>query len=131
MKKLFHHKTFVYAALLLWLFASASGMHGHYCFDGLEPPVSVHFDLMSDHHIDDEHVTHKDFDSKPQVSMFKQVSVFKLTNLDLPFLAALFFLVIIWPVIRSQFYILSKTPSSWLTVTGLRPPLRAPPAINA
>jgi len=124
-KKLFHNRTFVYAALLFWLFASASGMHGHYCFDGMEPPVSVHFDLAVDHHDDDAHVGHKDIDSKPQISALK------VTNLDLPFLAALFLLVIIWPVIRGQQYSLSKTPSSWLALTSLRPPLRAPPAITA
>lgn len=124
MKKLFHHKAFVYAALLFWLFASASGMHGHYCYDGMEPPVSVHFDLLSSHS-DDDNVGHKDIDTKPQISALK------VTNLDLPFLAALFLLVIIWPTVRGQRYALSKTPSSWLTVTGLRPPLRAPPAIAA
>lgn len=124
MKKLLHHKTFVYAALLFWLFASASGMHGHYCYDGMEPPVSVHFDLLSGHN-DDDNVGHKDIDSKPQLSALK------VTILDLPFLAALFILVIIWPFIRGQKFALSKTPSSWLTVTGLRPPPRAPPAITA
>lgn len=124
MKKRFHHKTFVYAALLFWLFASASGMHGHYCYDGMEPPISVHYDLLSSHN-DDDNLGHKDIDSKPQVSALK------VTNLDLPFLAALFLLAIIWPIIRGQQFSLSKTPSSWLTVTNLRPPLRAPPAITA
>lgn len=111
--------------LLIWLFASGSGMHGHYCFDGLEPPVSVHFDLVDGHDdiIDTDLPGHKDFDSKPA-----QISVLKVTNLDLPFLAALFLLIIVWPIVRGQRYALSKTPSSWLTVTGLRPPLRAPPA---
>jgi hypothetical protein len=123
-KKLFHHKTFVYAALLFWLFASASGMHGHYCYDGMEPPVSVHYDLLSSHN-DDANLGHKDIDSKPQVSALK------VTNLDLPFLAALFLLAMIWPIIRGQQFSLSKTPSSWLAVTNLRPPLRAPPAITA
>jgi hypothetical protein len=125
-KKLFRNRTFVYTALLFWLFASISGMHGHYCFDGMEPPVSVHFDVVGDHHDDDEHMGHKDFDSKPM-----QVSALKITNLDLPFLAALFLLAIIWPIVRGQQFTLSKTPSSWLTVTNLRPPLRAPPAITA
>jgi hypothetical protein len=123
-KKLFHHKTFVYATLLFWLFASASGMHGHYCFDGAEPPVSVHFDMMDGH--DAEHdslnTTHVDVDNNPS-----QTNAIKSFNLDLPFLALALLLVFVWPIVRSQFNYLSNTPSSWLSVTGLRPPLRAPP----
>lgn len=87
----------------------------------MEPPVSVRFDLLSSHN-DDDNVGNKDIDTKPQISALK------VTNLDLPFLAALFLLAIIWPIVRGQRYALSKTPSFWLTVTGLRPPLRAPPA---
>ena len=121
-KKLFRRKIFVYATLLFWLFASASGMHGHYCFDGIEPPVSVHFDLTSDDHDDHEHVGHNDFDNKSS-----QITALKLLNLDLPFLAIALLLAFVWPIIRCQFYARSKTPSSWLSVTGLRPPLRAPP----
>lgn len=127
MKKLFHHKKTVYAALLFWLFASVSGMHGHYCFDGMEPPVSVHFDLLNSHDdLDNEGPNHKDIDSKPM-----QISIIKVAGLDLLLLAALFFWIFLWPIICGQQYILSKAPSSWLTVTNLRPPLRAPPAITA
>lgn len=122
MKKLFHRKAFVYAALLFWLFASASGMHGHYCFDGMEQPVSVHFDLLSSHNDD---VGHKDIDSNPQIS------VLKVIYLGLPFLIALSLLAIIWCIVCGQQYTLYKTPVSGLSVTPLRPPLRAPPAITA
>jgi len=122
--KLHHHKVFVYALLLLWLFASGSGMHGHFCFDGMEPPVSVHFDVLDDH--DGPKLPgHKDVDSKPG-----QLDVLKTSNLDLPILAALLLLVFIWPVVRGQTYRRSNTPSSWLSVTSLRPPLRAPPVYS-
>jgi hypothetical protein len=120
--KLFRRKIFVYAALLFWLFASASGMHGHYCFDGIEPPVSVHFDLTSDDHDDHEHVGHNDFDNKSS-----QITALKVVGVDLHFLATLFLLAILWPIVRKQRFVISSTPSSWLSVTGLRPPLRAPP----
>lgn len=111
--------------LLIWLFASLSGMHGHYCFDGQEPAVSVHFDLLSGHDLDNDEVGHKDFDSKPMSMTF-----LKLLSLDLPFLAAALLLLIIWPVIRGQNFTYFNTPSAWLSITGLRPPLRAPPAYS-
>jgi len=100
-------------------------MHGHYCFDGSEPPVSVHFDMVNMH--DAEHSpldkTHIDAETNPS-----QTTLMKILALDLPFLAIAFLLIFVWPIIRTQGYTLSKTPSSWLTVTNLRPPLRAPPA---
>ena len=123
-RKLSRYKIFVYASLLLWLFASASGMHGHYCFDGVEPPMSVHFDVV-DSHENDQHESgeaHVDLDNKPS-----QATAVKIVKLDLTFLAFALLLTIIWPVVRSQSYTLSQTPFSWLTLTGIRPPLRAPP----
>ena len=99
-------------------------MHGHYCFDGSEPPVSVHFDVMGEHDesLHDES-GHTDVDSKPT-----ELTLLKLLSLDLPFLAASLLLLIIWPLIRSQNFTYFNSPSTWLSVTGLRPPLRAPPA---
>jgi hypothetical protein len=123
------HSKLVYLLLALWLFASASGMHGHYCFDGQEPPVSVHFDVMDSHHaahLDShsaEHMdSHKDIDN-PAPS----ISLLKLLNLDLPLLIAALLLVF-WPRIIRQVYGVAQPPSCWITLTGLRPPLRAPPA---
>lgn len=110
-------------AVIFWLFASGSGMHGHYCFDGSEPPVSVHFDLMGDHE-QGEHseAGHRDLDSKPM-----EMTFLKLLSLDLPFLAAALLLLIIWPLVGGQNFPYFNAPSTWLTITGLRPPLRAPP----
>ena len=122
MKKLFRRKAFVYAVLLFWVFASASGMHGHYCFDGIEPPVSVHFGLMSDAHDDHEHLGHNDFDNKSS-----EITALKVVGVDLHFLATLFLLLLVWPVVRKQRFIISSLAPSWISVTGLRPPLRAPP----
>jgi hypothetical protein len=123
-KKLFLHRNYAYAALLVWLIASLSGMHGHYCFDGAEPPVSVHFDVVdgpdADHDVANK--MHVDVDNNPA-----QTNAIKILSIDLPFLALALLLVFVWPIVRGQGYNLSKTPSSWLTVTNLRPPLRAPP----
>ncbi|HEY6528703.1 MAG TPA: hypothetical protein VIZ65_08410 [Cellvibrionaceae bacterium] len=118
-KKTLHHRLCVYAALLLWLFANASGMHGRHCLDGLEAPVSVHFDVLSTH--DDDAAGHEDVESKAQVSALK------ISNFDMFLLAAFFLVTLVWPIIRGKCYYRLKTPLAWLTLTGLRPPLRAPP----
>lgn len=120
MKKPLFHTMCIYAALVLWLFASASGMHGRHCLDGMEPPVTVHFDALGAHH--DSQVGHQDVDIKTQVSALK------LGNLDSLFFAVLICLAIFWPIVRGQSFYLFNTPRAWLTTTGLRPPLRAPPA---
>lgn len=116
------HSKIAYLLLVLWLFASASGMHGHYCFDGQEPPVSVHFDVMDSHGHSAEHMdSHKDIDNPAQ-----PISLLKLLNLDLPLLIAAL-LWVFWPQISRQVYGVAELPSSWITLTGLRPRLRAPP----
>lgn len=103
-------------------------MHGHYCFDGKEPPVSVHFDVMDSHNAGplDSHSTehmdkHKDIDNPSEA-----INLLKLFNLDLPFLIAALLLVF-WPQISRQVFGVVQPPSTWITLTGLRPPLRAPP----
>lgn len=117
------HPKLTYLLLAIWLFASASGMHGHYCLDGKEPPVSVHFDVMDDHGHSAEHMdSHKDIDNPAPT-----FSLLKLLNLDLPLLIAALLLVF-WPSAIRQIYGVAQPPSSWITLTGLRPPLRAPPA---
>lgn len=118
-KKPLSHTLCVYAALVLWLFASASGMHGRHCLDGLEAPVSVHFDVLDAH--DESLLGHQDVESKAQVSALK------LAHLDILFFATLIWVACIWPSIRVQISFFFKTPRAWLTTTGLRPPLRAPP----
>lgn len=124
MKKPLFHTLSIYAALVLWLFASASGMHGRQCLDGLDAPVSVHFDLLASHEYshEDSQAGHQDVESKAQVSALK------LGNLNSLFFAALLWVAIIWPRVSGQCYLLFKTPRPWLNAIGLRPPLRAPPA---
>lgn len=52
-----HHPAFI--ALVLWLLASWGGAYGHLCFDGKEPPISVHLQLLhmdeAEHHPDEVH----------------------------------------------------------------------------
>lgn len=51
---------FAFIALFLWLLGNCIGLHGHFCFDGQEPPVSVHMHVDGhsphDHHPGEEHL---------------------------------------------------------------------------
>jgi hypothetical protein len=122
-RNLFHRKIFAYVALLFWLFASASGMHGHYCFDGAEPPMSVHFDVLDGHDDHSDNIAgHKDLDTKPS-----QTIAIKVPSIDINCLSVALLLAIVWPVLRNTHYPLGVTPLTKSLLTGLRPPLRAPP----
>ncbi len=124
-KNLFCRKTFVYASLLFWLLASIGGMHGHYCFDGQEPPVSVHLEVMPEHpeHHDQEH--HVDADVDLLTLVFA-----KLVKFDVPLLlTALLFLL---ALSRQQPGFFSRYSHHYSRrVIGLRPPLRAPPTSSS
>jgi hypothetical protein len=39
----------LFAALVMWLLTGWAGARGHFCFDGNEPPMSVHMELVGDH----------------------------------------------------------------------------------
>jgi hypothetical protein len=124
-KNLFCRKTLVYASLLFWLLASVSGMHGHYCFDGQEPPVSVHLDVMDEHpeHHEDEH--HVDAD----IDLFTFVFA-KLIKIDVPLLlTGLVFLLSLH--IHQQAFFSRYSRHYSRRIIGLRPPLRAPPLFPA
>jgi hypothetical protein len=120
-----HHKTLAFVALIVWLIASWSGAHGHLCFDGQEPPVTVHMEMLGDHpeHGSDEQ--HVDADVE-----LSQPLLAKLTKIDLPLLIAAALLLAMWfekiPLVTSRY-----SPSYSSRRTGLRPPLRAPPVFPA
>jgi hypothetical protein len=119
MPKLSH--PFAFIALALWLFTNWAGAHGHFCFDGQEPPVAMHMDVMGDHldHHADE--VHQDAD----LGLAKTVLA-KLSKVDLSVLliAVLSLLLVFHPqrFIRTRYQFLHprKIPHTW-------PPLRAPP----
>ena len=114
-----------YLALLLWLIVSWSGAHGHFCFDGQEPPVSVHMDLVGAHIEHDADEQHRDADID-----FNQLVTAKLVKIELPLLlAALLLLVfLLAPIARPYFFYRCYKPQG---CNGLRPPLRAPPVTSA
>lgn len=122
-KNLFSPQSLVYVALLFWLLASVSGMHGHYCFDGKEPPLSVHSDLLTEHPEHHESEMHVDADG----DLFELVLA-KLVKIDAPFLiCALLFLLTLCP---GQQLFFARYPRHFTPhITGLRPPSRAPPVV--
>ena len=115
---------FAFVALLLWLLGSWLGAHGHFCFDGQEPPISVHVYLEGlhdhEHHPDD--AAHQDTDVE-----LTQLAIAKFSKIDLglALLAVLALLIVLRPqgIIANHYRVPlpPKTAHIW-------PPLRAPPA---
>ena len=125
MRRILHHKALVFLALVIWLIASWSGAHGHLCFDGQEPPMTVHMDALSEHLQHDSSEQHVDADVD-----LSQFLIVKIVKVDLPWLIAAALLLVLFfkqPASFVTFYV--RVFSSRLI--GLRPPLRAPPAIPA
>ncbi len=112
-----------YFALVTFLSAMLVGAHGHFCMDGLEPPVSVHFDNLEGHplHGGDQSL-HQDADT--DVVPDGVINFFKV---DLSALLPTLLLILFWfAVVRPQ--ILSfNFPPPWSIPFSIRPPLRAPP----
>lgn len=116
------YKTIAFLALALWLLSNWAGAHGHFCFDGQEPPVSVHMHLdgheVHDHHPDE---VHQDADIE-----LTQSALAKLSKIDLGLVLlaalALALLILPTPVYTSAYR--SFYPRVFLY---WRPLLRAPP----
>lgn len=112
-----------YVALAAFLSAMVIGAHGHFCADGLEPPVSIHFDNLGGHppHGGDQSL-HQDADA--DVVPDGIINFFKV---DLPALLPTLLLLLIWFVVvrcqQSPF----NAPLPWSIPLSIRPPLRAPP----
>ncbi|MDP7153146.1 MAG: hypothetical protein QF897_01765 [Gammaproteobacteria bacterium] len=112
----------VYLLLLVLLVLRIGGAVSHYCFDGLEPPVTVHFDNLSGHVEHDAETGHNDIEK--QVLSDNLLTKFFDFEL-LVAIAALFFLVLL-PVSNGQGYLQIIAQISNES-KNLRPPLRAPP----
>nr|WP_324257218.1 hypothetical protein [Cellvibrio fontiphilus] len=120
MPKISPHYAFI--ALALWLLGNWAGAHGHYCFDGQEPPISVHMHLdgheVHDHHPEE---VHQDADIELGKSVLAKSGKIEL---GLMLLAALALVLLLLPaaICRSIYtrpYL--PPPLYW------RPLLRAPP----
>lgn len=121
------------ARLLLWavvlavLTVRASDTHLHLCFDGLEPPTSVHFADASVHH-DEQHDTeqHADRDFDPFVGLLLKHGG---SDADLALPTCVLAAVLLLPPASSIVPAASASlPPDTGTSFHLRPPLRGPPA---
>lgn len=123
-KPALRYRFYALISLLLWLVVSWSGVHGHLCFDGQEPPISLHVDMLGDHPVHEHEEAHQDVDiEQPQL-------LIKTFKLDF-FLPVFLTLIIILHTCRTTLTIQSITPSRTRHSAGVRPPLRAPPIISA
>lgn len=125
MRSILRYQALAFLALIIWLIASWSGAHGHLCFDGQEPPLSVHMDMLGEHpdHADAEKHIDADVD-------LGQIALAKLVKIDLPVLiAAAVLCVLLFK--RFTFVITPYSRPYSSRIIGLRPPLRAPPVLPA
>ena len=110
-----------FLASVLWLLGNWLGTHGHYCFDGQEPMVSVHVHLDQETHEHHPDEVHQDADLE-----LSQLAPAKLHKIDLGFILLASLLSLLFSGCRHLFscayfcYFPSFT-AHW------RPPLRAPP----
>lgn len=119
MPKLSPHLAFL--ALAFWLLSNWAGAHGHFCFDGQEPPVSVHMDVMGGHLEHHGNEVHQDADID-----LVQSALAKLSKIDLGLVLlaalALALLILPTPIFTSAYRAFYPRVSlHW------RPLLRAPP----
>ena len=108
----------VLALLTLWV----GGVAMHYCLDGLEPAVTVHFENLDGHIEHGLDSGHNDFEKQA----LSDNLVSKLIDLDLkPFFVVLYVLTIIASYSKVNFR-QQKVPV-YFSPEVLLPPLRAPP----
>jgi hypothetical protein len=115
----------VYLLLLVFLFLRIGGAVSHYCFDGMEPPVTIHFDNLSGHVEHDEEAGHNDMEK--QVLSDNLHSKFFDSD-TLLFLTTLFLFSLLYQPGAQLYQLLpsrkSNAPNYYL------PPLRAPPSYS-
>lgn len=122
-----HYKILAFAALFFWLITGLNGAHGHFCFDGQEPPVSLHLGVAAEHQEHEHHELH-DESEQQHLDMdvdFSQSLMVKFFKYDLPILVitALVLLVCLLP---ARLLIIHQ-PIIICRIFTLHPPLRAPP----
>ena len=118
-------RTQTYGLLLVLLTLWVGGAVSHYCLDGLEPPVTVHFDNLNSHVEHDAESGHLDFE-KDALSDNLLSKIFKV---DLQQSFVLFLLLLV-QVCKASFISYRELYFSYLSPQVLLPPLRAPPRIS-
>jgi hypothetical protein len=112
----------VYLLLVVLLLLRVGGAVSHYCFDGMEPAVTIHFDNLSGHVQHDTAIGHTDVEK--QVLSDNLLS--KIFEVDLLPAIAVLFLLALLPLGKSYSY-LQVVVQLRNQSKNYRPPLRAPP----
>lgn len=124
MKSSFRQTRYGWLALVIWLLAGWSGMHGHFCFDGQEPAISVHLDILQGAHDSVHDQAGLDVDTATDKSMLA-----KLVKTDVPLLLITVLFSISLLQLRLPGILPYRSHSFIQRINALRPPLRAPPVI--
>lgn len=106
--------------------ASWAGVHGHYCFDGQEPPISIHLDNVDTHKGHDVDSAHIDMDVDLSQSVVAKLLKFDAT---LPLLLVAIFVFFVLP--KAPFFFSLSQAFHPCRIVGLRPLPRAPPVTSA
>lgn len=126
MKFSFRQTRYGWLALVIWLLASWSGMHGHFCLDGQEPAVSMHLDILQGVHDSAHDQASLDVDTDSDESILA-----KLVKMDVPLLLITILFSVSLLQLRLPGILLYRSHIFILRINALRPPLRAPPVFPA
>lgn len=99
-------------------------MHGHFCFDGQEPAVSVHLDILQGAHDSVHDQTGLDVDTASDKSVLA-----KLVKTDVPLLLITILFSVSLLQLRLPGILPYRSRNLIQRIYALRPPLRAPPVI--
>jgi len=112
----------VYLLLLVLLSLRVGGAVSHYCFDGMEPLLTVHFDNLNGHVAHADESGHVDAERQALTENLQS----KLFDFELTLaIVALFFLGL--PVSTEARHCSAPLVRNFAVATKLLPPLRAPP----
>jgi len=120
-----HKSAVIYLLLLVFLSLRVGGAVAHYCFDGLEPPVTVHFDNLNGHLDHDHEPGHVDVEKE----VLSDNLIGKLIDFDslLGFVAL--FIFALSALSRGPLK-LSSVRSHYTNPQYYLPPSRAPPSYS-
>lgn len=113
----------VYLLLVVMLLLRIGGAVSHYCFDGMEPAVTIHFDNLNGHVEHDAAAGHTDIEK--QVLSDNLLS--KIFEVDLLLAITVLFLLALLPLGNGYSY-LQLVVQLRNQSKNFRPPLRAPPS---
>lgn len=122
-----HGRWVLWTVALAVLTVRANDTHLHLCFDGQEPPTSVHSADASVHD-DDDHAgeTHADKDLDPFVGILPKSGD---TDAEVALPVSVAVLVLLLPPLQQAPSVVFDTvPAAVGSSFRLRPPLRGPPA---